>query len=172
MISAIDIKKLWYTDPIKEKVTAATLKTALTTAKSVPNVHQDTWSIDEAEPSQDSYKDQLSGMTYRMGAKTMGDLTFNFTIGRYDYTTKSELMGGTYTENTWERSRTPVEMRKALIALTEDDVYIVLPLANVTTRESNTDGAVGLAVVGTMLIPEEEAVAPEYWIDKSEVDKG
>lgn len=170
MISAIDIKQLWYADEIKTKVTAATLKTLLSTATAVKNVHQDTWSIEEAEASQDSYKDQLSGMTYRMGAKTMGDVTFNFTIGRYDYETKKELMGGTATENSWERSRVPVEIRKALVALTEDDVYCVLPCANVNTREANTDGAVGLAVVATMLIPETEEVAPEYWFDKSAVD--
>lgn len=170
MISAIDIKSLWYADVITEKLTAANLKTLLTTATAVTNVHQDTWTIEEGEPSQDSYKDQLSGVTYRMGTKTMGDVTFNFTIGRYDYETKKELMGGEATSNSWERSRTPTEIKKSLIALTEDDVYCVLSCANVNTREANTDGAVGLAVVATMLIPEQETVSPEYWFDKSAVD--
>lgn len=171
MISAIDIKELMYVDCITEAVTAATLKATIAKATKVPNVHQDTWSIEEAEATQDTYKDQLSGMTYRMGAKTMGDVTFNFTIGQYDYKTKADLMGGTGTENMWTRSRTPVEIKKTMIALTEDDVYCVLPVANINARESNTDGAVGVSVVATMLIPETTTIAPEYWIDKDAVDK-
>ena len=171
MISAIDIKELMYADCVTDAVTATTLKALIAKATKVPNVHQDTWSIEESEATQDSYKDQLSGMTYRMGAKTMGDVTFNFTIGQYDYKTKTDLMGGTNTENSWIRSRTPVEIRKTMIALTEDDVYCVLPVANINARESNTDGAVGISVVATMLIPEETTIAPEYWFDKEAVDK-
>lgn len=172
MISAIDIQKLWYADPITTDLTAANLKTLLSQATEVTNVHQDTWSIDEGEPSQDSYKDQLTGMTYRMGQKTMGDVTFNFTIGRYDYETKAALMGGTATSTSWKRDRGATNIRKALIALTEDDVYCVLTYANVSAREANTDGAVGLSVVATMMIPEQEGVAPEYWFDKAAVDSG
>lgn len=172
MISAIDIQKLWYADPITTDLTAANLKTLLSQANEVTNVHQDTWSIDEGEPSQDSYKDQLTGMTYRMGQKTMGDVTFNFTIGRYDYETKAALMGGTATSTSWKRDRGATNIRKALIALTEDDVYCVLTYANVSAREANTDGAVGLSVVATMMIPEQTDVAPEYWFDKASVDSG
>lgn len=172
MISAIDIQKLWYADPVTTDLTAEGLKTLLGKATEVTNVHQDTWSIDEGEPSQDSYKDQLTGMTYRMGQKTMGDVTFNFTIGRYDYETKAALMGGTATSTSWKRDRGATNIRKALIALTEDDVYCVLTYANVSAREANTDGAVGLSVVATMMIPEQEGVAPEYWFDKATVDSG
>ena len=172
MISAIDIQKLWYADPITSDLTASSLKTLLSTATEITNVHQDTWSIDEGEPSQDSYKDQLTGMTYRMGQKTMGDVTFNFTIGRYDYETKAALMGGTATSTSWKRDRGATNIRKAMIALTEDDVYCVLTYANVSAREANTDGAVGLSVVATMMIPEQAGVAPEYWFDKASVDSG
>lgn len=167
-ISAIDIKRLWYgdtnlvTSALKTKATVETLIGGLTEVK---NVHQDTWTIDEAESSQDSYKNQLTGATYRMGAKTMGDVSFNFTIGRYDFKTKADLMGGTADDAHWERKRGVVELRHVLVALTEDDVYCILPFANVNTREANTDGAVGLAVVATMMEPENEEIAPEYWVD-------
>lgn len=171
-VSAVDIQRLWYTDitAITEDLTGAILKTILASAKEVTNIHQDTWTIEEGEPSQDSYKNQLTGATYRMGAKTMGDVTFNWTIGQYDYATKAEFMGGTATDGSWKRKRGAVVVEKALIALTEDDQYCVLPKANITAREAQTDGAIGIAVVGTMMEPDITTVAPEYWFDKSEVD--
>ena len=158
-ISAIDIKKLWYGEPLTTAPTGH-LTTGVT---EIDNVHQDTWSIEESEASQDSYKNQLTGMTYRMGAKNMGEVTFNFTIGRYDFATKAALMGGTATTTSWARANGVVEIKKCLQALTEDGVYCILPCANITAREANTDGAVGIAVVGTMLEPSASGVAPEYW---------
>lgn len=172
-VSAIDIQRLWYApySGITADLTGTALYTLLqaNTTKEIENVHQDTWSIEEDEPSQDSYKNQLTGSTYRMGAKTMGDVKFNFTLGRYDFKTKADFMGGTGTDTSWKRARGIVDIKLCLIALTEDNVYCVLPYANVTGREANTDGAVGISVVGTMLEPENEAVMPEYWFDASEV---
>ena len=172
-ISAIDIKKLWYaeTSAVTADLTGTLLKTILASAKEITNVHQDTWTIDESEPTQDSYRNQLTGNIYRFGAKQMGEVTFNFTIGRYDYVTKKDLLGGDVinTDKGWKRARGAVEIKKCLIALTEDDQYCVLPYANVVAREASTDGAVGLAVIGTAMEPETETIMPEYWFDASEV---
>lgn len=173
-ISAIDIKQLWYCDTsaITADLTGEALYALIKTGGSaveIENVHQDTWSIEEDEPSQDSYKNQLTGSTYRMGAKTMGDVKFNFTLGRYDYKTKAAFMGGKATDTSWSRARGIVDIKKCLIALTEDDQYCVLPYANITGREANTDGAIGIAVVGTMLEPTDENIMPEYWFDATEV---
>lgn len=170
-ISAVSIKKLWYGDPsqITEDLTGASLAVLIQSAKQVTNVHQDTWSIEEGEPSQDTYKNQLTGATYRMGAKQMGDVTFNFTIGQYDYATKADFVGGTGTDTSWKRARGITVVEKFLVALTEDDQYAVLPKANITTREAQTDNAVGLACVATMLEPDALDVSPEYWFDASEV---
>lgn len=172
-ISAIDIKKLWYaeTSAVTADLTGTLLKTILESAKEITNVHQDTWTIDESEPTQDSYRNQLTGNIYRFGAKQMGEVTFNFTIGRYDYVTKKDLLGGDVinTNKGWKRARGAVEIKKCLIALTEDDQYCVLPYANVVAREASTDGAVGLAVIGTAMEPETETIMPEYWFDASEV---
>lgn len=172
-ISAIDIKKLWYTETsaVTADLTGTLLKTILGSAKEITNVHQDTWTIDESEPTQDSYRNQLTGNIYRFGAKQMGEVTFNFTIGRYDYVTKKDLLGGDVinVDKGWKRARGAVEIKKCLIALTEDDQYCVLPYANVVAREASTDGAVGLAVVGTAMEPETETIMPEYWFDASEV---
>lgn len=175
-ISAVDIKKLWYgeTTLITEALTGAMLAALLQSEgglKQVENIHQDTWTIEESEASQDSYKNQLSGATYRMSAKTMGEVTFNWTIGQYDYATKEAFLGGESTETSWKRARGIVDIKKVLVALTEDNQYCVLPKANITAREAQTDGAVGIAVVGTMLEPDNTAIMPEYWFDESEVNE-
>lgn len=132
-------------------------------------MHQDTWTLEESEASQDGYRNQLTGAIYRMGTKTMGEVTFNFTIGKYDYFTKAEFLGGIATNTSWKRSRGVVEIHKTLIALTEDNQYCVLPYANIKGREANTDGAIGLGVVGTMMEPDNDNISPEYWFDISEV---
>lgn len=132
-------------------------------------MHQDTWTLEETEASQDGYRNQLTGSTYRMGTKTMGDVTFNWTIGKYDYFTKAEFLGGVATGTSWKRPRGIVEIQKTLIALTEDNQYVVLPVANIKAREANTDGAVGIGIIGTMIEPDNEDISPEYWFDKSEV---
>lgn len=132
-------------------------------------MHQDTWTLEESEPQQDGYRNQLTGSIYRMGTKTMGEVTVNWTIGKYDYFTKAEFLGGEATATSWKRPRGIVEIHKALIALTEDNQYVVLPYADVSSREANTDGAIGLAVKGTMMEPDNEAIMPEYWFDSSEV---
>lgn len=162
-ISAIDIKKLWYCDPLTKAPVSG--EEVISAATEIKNVHQDTWQIEESEASQDSYKNQLTGATYRMGSKNMGDVTFTFTIGRYDYALKAALMGGVATDGSWARARGIVEIKKCLVALTEDDVYCILPYANIQAREANTDGAVGISVTGTMLEPEVESIMPEYWFN-------
>lgn len=131
----------------------------------IMNVHQDTWAIEESEPSQESYRNQLTGMVYRRGTKTMGEVTFNFTIGRYDFDLKSALMGGSSTATYWERGKGAVSVQKTMIALTEDDVYCILSYADLSTREANTDGAIGLAVVATAMEPESAELSSEYWVD-------
>ena len=164
--SAVNIKKLWYRDVLTAAPTDG--ESLVEGATEIDNVHQDTWQIEESEPSQDSYRNQLTGSVYRMGEKTMGDVTFNFTIGRYDFATKAALMGGKATETSWSRPRGVVEIKKCLIALTQDGVYCILPTANLTAREANTDGAVGIGVVGTMLEPDDTTIDPEYWFAAAE----
>lgn len=180
-LSGVDIKRLWYADvdawQDAESVTGESVKALLDDegTTEILNVHQDTWTIEESESSQDSYKNQLTGAVYRMGKKTMGELSANFTIGRYDYQTKADLLGGTVIKNSkgeptgWARARGIVEMRKILVGLTADLQYIVLPQTNFNAREANTDGAIGLAVVATAMEPDNAKLASEYWFDESEV---
>ena len=173
-ITAVNIKRLWYgeTSAITEDLTGQALYTLLQgeTLKEVKNIHQDTWTLEEAEASRTNFKNQLTNQTYRSD-KEMGDVTVNFTIGEYDYPTKKDLMGGDVinTDKGWKRARGKVNIEKLIVAQTEDDQYCVLPYANVVAREASTDGAVGLAVVATAMEPDNEAIMPEYWFDASEV---
>ncbi len=146
---------------------AALLKDEST--KEIKNVHQDTWQFEESEPSQDVYRNQLTGSAYRMGTKTMGEVTISFTIGQYDYPLKAEFLGGKATNKSWKRARGIVEIRKVLIGLTEDDQYVVFPNANIGAYEGNADGAVGIAIKGTAMEPENDTISSEYWFDKDEV---
>lgn len=179
-ISGIDILKLWHCDPdaISSDLTPAALAALLKgdSVTEVKNIHQDTWNIEEGEASQDSYKNQLTGSVYRMGAKTMGDITIAWTIGQYDYETKQQLLGGDLIKDEdekvvgWKRARGIVEVKRGIIALTEDDVYLVAPYCNVSAREQNQDGAIGIGVSATVLEPVAEGVRPEYWFDKAAVN--
>ena len=109
-VTAANIKKLWYgeTSEITADLTGQALYTLLQgeTLKEIKNIHQDTWTIEEAEASRTNYKNQLTGQVYRSD-KEMGDVTVNFTIGEYDYVTKKDLMGGDIinTDKGWKRAR-------------------------------------------------------------------
>lgn len=177
-MNAVGIKRLLYADPAKVTgdLTPAMLKTIIDDSETqeVTNVHQDTWSMDESEASVTRYNNQLTKKPYRQSAE-LGEVSMNFTIGEYDFKTKKDLMGGEIITKTggeaigWKRSRTYEEINKCLMALTEDDVWAVFPKGAVVTREAETDGATGLAVVGTAMEPENTAISTEYWYYDSEV---
>lgn len=177
LISAVDIKKLWHcaVSEISADLTGTALKTLLASSSKVTevkNIHQDTWQLEEAESSQDSYTNQLTGSVYRVGAKTMGEITVSFTIGQYDYATKAALLGGTEIGEGggWKRARGIITIEKAIIALTEDDQYVVFPKCAVNAREANSDGAIGISVSAKVLEPDNEAISAEYWFDTAEVN--
>ncbi|MCH5331503.1 MAG: hypothetical protein J1E33_03740 [Alistipes sp.] len=171
MVTAVGIKGLWYaaTSEVSADLTASALATILGKAKQVTNIHQDTWSIEEAEPSLTAYNNQLTKKPYRQD-KQMGEVTINFTIGQYDYETKAAFMGGSATEKSWKRSREVVDINYCVIALTEDNQYCVFPKASITGRNADADGAVGIGVMATALEPDNTAVASEYWFDGEDVN--
>ena len=158
-------------------LTGAALKTiidaAVAAGHEVENIHGETWNLEESEPSVTRYKNQLTGQNYRQDT-VMGDIQASFTIGKYDYQTKANLMGGEVIkngENTigWKRAAGVTEIYKCLICKTDDDQWCVFPKAAIVTRETNADKAIGLAVAGTAMEPDVEGVHSEYWFDGSEV---
>lgn len=168
MIIAEGIKKLYYVESseIKADLTIETVKTLIESAKEITNVHQDTWSIEEAEATRTPIKNELTGGTYRENVE-LGDVAMNFTIGQYDFKTKADLMGGDGDATNWKRAAGIPNIKKGLIAITKDDVYVVFPKASVSAREADTDKAIGLAVVATALEHDVKEVRSEYWFTES-----
>jgi len=178
-ISAIDLKELYLVNqvtvaPTNYAAVTALVGTTVSGRVKIPSVHQGTFTLEESEPSQDSYRDQMTGEIYRTGKKQMGDLKVNFTIGKYDYATKVAVMGGEAittagtggtSADGWKRSTTAVELTKGVIAKTYDDVYVVLCKCSIVAREANSDGAIGIAVTATMMKPDTDSLASEFWFN-------
>lgn len=177
---AAGISRVLYADPtlVTGDLTGAQLKTiidaAVAAGHEVENIHGETWNLEESEPSVTRYKNQLTGQNYRQDT-VMGDIQASFTIGKYDYQTKANLMGGEVIKKGeevvgWKRATGIVENYKCLICKTDDDQYCVFPKAAIVTRETNADKAIGLAVAGTAMEPDAEGARSEYWFDGSEVN--
>lgn len=184
-ISSVGIKRIIYADTsvVNKDITAdfakTIIKAAITAKTEVANVHGETWSIEESEASVTPYKNQLNGQAYRYDT-TPGELTPQFSIGQYDYTTKATLMGGEVIKKGgsgsdkdnpvgWKRAVDKVVINKALFCLTEDNVWFIFPNCQIVTREANTDKAIALAVKGLVQTPQVAGVSSEYNFDEAEV---
>lgn len=181
--SAIGIRKIYYGEKIKTVavpydennednetgLSPKELKVWLETAKQVKNVHQDTWNFEEGEPTKTSYRNQLTKKVYRSKTEP-GDTAIKFTIGEMDNQVKKDFKGGVATENKYSAAATYKDRYMTIVGLTEDDVYIVFPKANVTANDVTTDDAIAMAVTAT---PEEPDIEIETiaWISKASVDK-
>ena len=86
----------------------------------------------------------------------------------YDFETKKDLQGGTATDKSWERGKFQT-IHKCIIGKTKDGVYVVFPKASINGRGSNTDKAIGLAIVASPLSTGVDGLASEKWFDASEV---
>ena len=161
---ALDIQRLWYMDVLTVPPTSQNIGELTQNAVEIENVHEDTWTLEEEEAEQNVFVNQLTGGAYRMENRAMGNIVINFTIGEYDFATKTALMGGSNTETSWERQLGVVELRKCIIAYTEDNLFCVIPCANIIARESETDDAIGIAVQAIALPNDNPLVKPEYWM--------
>lgn len=170
-ICAINISRLWYGDPslIAADMTGAALAALLKNKDlhEITNIHQDTWTFEEAEATVTKYKNQLNNKVYRVD-KVLGDVDIKATIGQYSYQEKADLMGGdSGTEGIWKRAGSTPTIEKLFVGLTEDDQYFVIPRTDVEAREATTDKAMGLPFSATELEPKVDGVASEYWFDGS-----
>lgn len=143
----------------------ANLETLFTDFSEVPNVHQGTYEYTEEDGTITEYKDELSGQTYRSTFEP-GSQSLNWTIGAYDFQTKSDFMGGKVldTDKGWERGNAGEQRYKCVVAVTNDNVAIIFPRANIIGRGSSTDGAVGISITATPL-KVSNTIAAEYWFD-------
>ena len=133
--------------------------------KDVQIVHQGTYEYTEEDGTLTEFKDELTGQTYRSSFEA-GSQSLNWVIGAYDFATKAELMGGKPldTDKGWERGNAGEQRYKCIVAITNDDVAIIFPKANLVGRGASTDGAVGLSMSATPL-KSSTTIASEYWFD-------
>lgn len=168
MITAVSIKKLLVaeTSAVKADLTKESIEELISSGKEIRNVHQDTWSFEEAEGTSTPYKNELNSKVYRI-TRDKGDVTMNFTLGEYSLENMKEFKGGSVTGGVYKRGDEVEQIHKCLLAQTKDGIWIILPKAEISARSAYTDGAVGQAVVGTALEPDVEGVGTEYWYDPS-----
>ena len=163
-VSAIKIKQLRYAEPLGVAPTKQGLKVAFDAAQKILNSHQGTFQYEETEPTVNKFKNDLTGQVYRSDMEP-GDVSMRFSVGQYDMTTKAALQGGAVGDegDSWSRGKA-AQRYKCMYALTEDDVCIVFPKANIIGTGSSVDNAIAIAM---QAIPQEVSgtVASEYWFD-------
>lgn len=175
MKTVVSIKKLWYANVINKVgdpqvgLTGAEVKTLLATAKTIENVHGDTWAYEEAEASVTDYLNQLNGKVFYRDS-VAGAVSMAFSIGQYAYETKADLQGGKATETTWERPETQELIYKCMIAQTKDGTYIVFPKAAVAARGGMVEKIAGLLVSAVAMDTGIKGLASEKWLDQIDVE--
>lgn len=164
-VSSIKIKDLRYNEVLNTAPDLSGVAALFKAATKIDNSHQGTFAYEEEEPTINSYKNDLTGKVYRSDVEP-GDKRINFVIGQYDFETKAALQGGKSDETGKSyTSGDSAELKyKSFFALTQDNVLIVFPKANIIARNSSTDNAIGLAVSA---VPEEVSgvTKDEYWFD-------
>jgi hypothetical protein len=182
-ISAIGVKKIFYGPALAAVavdyvdgdtdtgLSPAELKAflAAATTKQVENVHEDNWNYEKTLPSKTSYKNKLTGKAYRRSTDDPGESKITFSIGKYDFETKAAFEGGGASADKYSAPSEYNPKDMTLVALTEDDCYIVYPKADVTAGGVTTDDAVAISVEATALEPD-IAIESEAWITKAAVD--
>lgn len=169
-VSAIKIKDLRYAEVLSAAPTLSDVATGFKAATKIDNSHQQTFTYEEDEPTVTQYKNELTNKTYRSDVEA-GEKRINFTVGQYDFDLKAALQGGKSgdTGKSYTAGDSAELRYKAFYALTQDNVLIVFPRANIIASNSYTDNAIGIAVSA---IPEEVSgvTADEYWFDAEDLD--
>lgn len=182
-ISGISIKALYYgialsavatpyvDDDPTTGLSPAELKAflALETTKQVKNIHEDNWNYEKTKPTKTYFKNKLTGKSYRSSTDDAGESKITFSIGKYDFDTKAALEGGGASETKFSAAKRYDPKNMTIVGLTEDDVYIIYPKADIIAGGVTTDDAVALSVEATSLEPD-IAIESEAWIHKSAVD--
>lgn len=182
--SLVSVKAIWYSTgelitaaipPVEDDpltgLSYAELKAWLADPKNkkVPVVHQDTWNYEESEDTADFFRNQLTGKVYRGGVTQKGEAVMTWVIGKADFQTRAELQGGSANDDKLASAITKKTIHKTIVALTEDDVYVVFSSAFIQARHATTDNAIGLTVTATAMEPDND-VEDIVWMAKAKVD--
>lgn len=178
----IGIKNIWYSDPVKEALTPAKLKTWLATATKVENSHDGTWGYSQDDPSVTDYINELNGQPYYKDKTSEGAKTITFSMGVYSWKNKADLQGGQMLDNKgavttteaqavgWSSSQDLENICKTLVAQTKTGNYIVFSNASIVAKGDQQDKNITLGVTAVALESETSGVEAEYLWDGSAVD--
>lgn len=182
-ISMIGIKKLYYgtafaaapAAPYVEGTagsgySASEIKAKIAAATEITNIHGDLWNYEEAMNTVTPYSNKLTDEVYR-SSYAKGSKKMSFTIGQYEFVLKAALQGGTASTTvkyTGPASAAPVY--KSMIALTDDDIYIVFPKSGINVGGVTTDDAVGLKCEAIQMEGDVAGMDPFLYITKTAVD--
>ncbi|WP_165021529.1 hypothetical protein [Dysgonomonas sp. ZJ279] len=142
---------------------------ANTETKKVKNIHGDNWNYEKAKASKNYYKNKLTGKNYRSSTDDPGVSKITFSIGKYDFDTKADFEGGNASADKWSAASKYTPKDLTIVALTEDNVYIVYPKADIIAGGVTTDDAVAISIEATALEPDIQ-LESEVQIHKSAVD--
>lgn len=143
-------------------------------------VHEDSFQYVTPEQSADPYKNEITGKPYFHDVTESGDLSFEFSVGKYDLELKAKMQGGTYTpavaaattpevvaaaEAKWVPAvdKTPIYL--AFKATTVDNVKIIFPKAMVLSNTKANKKAQGMAVKAVAETPDDSSLSIEQWGD-------
>lgn len=180
----IGIKRLWYKDPLTEKLTPYKLQQLLKDAGTVEvlNSHDGTWGYSQDDPSVTEYKNELNGQVYYRDKTDEGAKTITFSMGVFSWKNKVDLQGGdmlnakgevTQTESEavgWASSNDLQNINKAIIAQTKTGNYIVFSNAAIVGKGDQQDKNITLGVSAVAMESETDGVKGEYQFDGNAVD--
>ena len=167
----IGIKKLWYGPVLNTDLASVADITALvaptsgtSTFTEIKNVHQGTWGYSQDDPSVTDYINELTGQPYYRDKETLGARTINFTLGVYDFATKSALQGGAAIgeEKGWKSSGALENVNKCIVAQTKTGNYIVFSNASIVAKGDQQEKNIGLGITAVAMENENEGVEAEY----------
>lgn len=180
-VQFIGISRIWYTNVVSEEVTAAKLKTLLTTAHEVKNSHTGTWGYEESDPETTEYVNELTGQTYYIDVNKGGIPTVKWTMGEYSFEEKRDLQGGVAIDATgaeatgddgtavgWKRTKMVNIIQKAVIFQTKTGNYGIFTNAQITGKVDTQEKALGVGVSAMAL--ENGEIASEYWFAQEAVE--
>lgn len=182
-ISGIGVKAIWFGSVISavakpyvkgdktSGLSPAELKAFLAeeTTKKITNIHEDNWNYEKTKPTRNGYKNKLKGTIYRKSTSDSGESKITLIVGKYDFELKAALEGGNASEDKWSAPSEFEPNEKTFVALTEDDVYIIYPKADIVAGGVTTDDAIGESVEVSALEPDIQ-IESEAHIRKSAVD--
>lgn len=178
----IGLKRIWYGAEQSEMLKPNGIKTWISTATEVMNVHQGTWGYTQDDPSVTDYINELTGKPYFRDVDDNGVKTINFTLGEYSFADRVALQGGKMYDSNgavttdksnavmWESPKNYSVIYKSILAQTKTGNFVFFPRAGVITKVDTQEKNLGLGIQAVAMDQADTALTDEYWYDGADID--